>query len=103
MCWLENYHIDKPELIRQSLIKKNERQCNLDLKEKTLDEIYKENYLIPPPGTIVTKGLEMKIDVNSDGKNDPLTYTTRIYENIPNFNYLPRGREVFQRLIIKAA
>ena len=100
---METNHIDKPELIRQSLIKKNERQCNLDLKEKSLEEIYRENFIIPPPGTTETKGLTMKVDVVSDGKNDPLAYTTRIHENIPNFNYLPRGREIFQRLIIRAA
>ena len=38
-----------------------------------------------------------------DDKNDPVTYNTRIYEEIPIFNYLPRGREIFHRLILKAA
>ena len=66
-----------------------------------MEEIYKENFL--PYGELENKGVNMTVSVSGDGKNDPLSYTTRIYETIPNFNYLPRGREIFQRLIIKAA
>ena len=104
LMYLETNHIDKDELIRQSNIKKNERQCNLDLQQKTMEEIYKESFLpSPTAGDLEPKGVNMIVQVNSDGKNDPVSYTTRIYETIPNFNYLPRGREIFQRLIIKAA
>ena len=42
--------------------------------------------------------------VTSQLKNEAtVDYKTRIYESIPKFQYLPRGREIFQRLIIRAA
>ena len=35
--------------------------------------------------------------------NPDIVYTTRIHEGIPSFTYLPRGREIIHRLIIRAA
>ena len=34
---------------------------------------------------------------------DVLTYVMRVGEKMPKFNYLPRGREIIHRLIMKAA
>ena len=100
--WLETNHIDKDELSRQAGIPRNERQLNLDLQQKTIDEIYKESFLVV--GKLEQKGMILNASVKSPLKNEhTVDYTTRIYEPFPKFTYLPRGREIFQRLIIRAA
>ena len=71
---------------------------------KSIEEMYKEISIYSGTPQTQMKGVVMHITVSSpDGKNDSVTYNTRIYEGLPNFNYLPRGREIFHRLIIKAA
>ena len=101
MC-LETDHIDKQEHSRQAGIKKSQRKIDLDLEKKTLDEIYKESLLVM--GRPEVKGVVLNTLVNSQLKNeDAIYYKTRIYENVPKFVYLPRGREIFQRLVIRAA
>jgi len=49
-----------------------------------------------PKGSLVT------IPVTIKG-NQMLTYVMRMGETMPIFNFWPRGREVIQRLILKAA
>ena len=50
------------------------------------------------------KGMILNTTVASQLKNEQsIDYKTRIYEGIPKFSYIPRGREIFQRLIIRAA
>ena len=42
------------------------------------------------------KGVVLNTLVNSQLKNeDAIYYKTRIYEHVPKFVYLPRGREIF--------
>ena len=61
--WLETNHIDKDELSRQAGIPKNERQLNLDLQQKTIDEIYKESFLVV--GKLEQKGMILNAPVKS--------------------------------------
>ena len=99
---LETNHIDKVELSRQAGIPKKDRQLNLDLQKKTLDEMYKESFLVI--GKAEQKGMVLNLSTSSQLKNEhSVNYKTRIYKRTPKFTYLPRGREIFQRLIIRAA
>ena len=61
--WLETNHIDKDELSRQAGIPRNERQLNLDLQQKTIDEIYKESFLVV--GKLEQKGMVLNASVKS--------------------------------------
>ena len=61
--WLETNHIDKDELSRQAGIRRNERQLNLDLQQKTIDEIYKESFLFV--GKLEQKGMVLNASVKS--------------------------------------
>ena len=55
-------------------------------------------------GKVQQKGMVLNLSVNSQLKNEQsVYYKTRIYNKTPKFTYLPRGREIIQRLIIRAA
>ena len=61
--WLETNHIDKEELSRQAGIPRGERALNTDLQSKTIDEIYKEAFLVM--GKPEEKGMVLNATVTS--------------------------------------
>ena len=79
------------------------KEHNVDLQSSTeiMQRVADQNAMIQsmpkePKGSLVTIPVVIK-------GNEVLSYVIRLGESMPAFNFWPRGREIIQRLVMRAA
>ena len=91
---LDIMYINKAEEIMK-------KQHNTDLQSST-EALLRYTQATMLTGDRESKGDKIVVPVVIKGQ-EVLSYVMRIGENMPAFNFWPRGREIIQRLVLRAA